>query len=496
MRLRLLLAAGVCTSLLAGCGGEADDEATASATPTATRAPASALPDIDVCGRNAVSDATVEAARQAATTRRAGDFDTGFGDRGSTRLSFGTAYAEANDVAVAPDGGLVLAGFSSGDDDQDPTQHVAVARLLADGTPDPAFGDGGRATTVACAGYSNATSVVVQPDGKVVVAGSVQPAPGDIDSVFLLVRYNSDGSLDTSFGDDGLVMSSALSPAYATELLLQPDGKLLFGGSGTTDRSSTNSSDMLVERYLANGERDTAFAGGSGRVEISLTDDAGIARPDFLDGLALQPDGKVLAAGTTTGEINEEGESVVVRLLDDGQLDTTFGDGGVARVETGPFERFTGVSVQSDGSVVAAGLTFNDERTVQRMLLVRFDATGVLDPAFGDGGVVTNKAAPQSEATDVTVDAGDRIVVVGHGVDDSNESGKSWLVVRHLPNGELDESFGDGGVVRSGIGKHANAVALQDDGIVVAGCDCPELPSFRGGFESQSSFVVARLTSE
>ncbi len=439
-----------------------------------------------------VLDLLVEDGLAEPPASRAGDVDPSFGDRGMTSLPFGTAYAEANDVAVGPDGTVVLAGFSSGDDDQNPTTHVAVARLLADGTPDPAFDEDGRVVTAVGEGYATADSVVVQPDGKVVVGGSVQPTPGDLDSDFLIVRYNPDGSLDTSFGGDGLVMSSYRSPAYATELVLQPDGKLLVGGSGTNDRSSTNSSHMLIERYLANGELDPSF-GGSGRVEIGLTDDNQVSRPDYLDGLALQPDGKILAAGTTAGETAEQDESVVVRVLDDGGLDTTFGEEGAARVDTGPFERLTGVTMQSDGSVVAVGSSYNERRTVQRMLVVRYDSAGELDPTFGEGGIVITEAAPQSQAEDVTVDADDRILVVGYGVQNSNGDGKSWLVVRYAPDGAQDTSFGDGGVVRTPVGAHANAVALQEEGIVVAGCDCPFPASGRGGFESQSSFVVARF---
>jgi uncharacterized delta-60 repeat protein len=210
--------------------------------------------------------------------------------------------------------------------------------------------------------------------------------------------------------------------------------------------------------------------------------------------LLVQPDGAVVVAGASdVREGPSDSRSTLVRLLADGSADPSFGQDGVATVETGFFETLTGVALQSDGSIVAAGYNSNDERTVRRVLVVRFDPAGALDPTFGDDGVVITEAAPQSEAADVTVDAADRVLVVGHGLDDANENGKSWVVLRRLPDGAPDTSFGDGGVVRTAVGKRANAVAVSADDVVVAGCDCPFPASYRGGFESQSSFVVVRL---
>lgn len=436
-----------------------------------------------------VLDLLVEDGLAEPPAGRPGDFDLGFGDEGSTRLAFGTAYAEATDVVVAPDGGLVLAGFSSGDDDQDPTQHVAVARLLADGEPDPAFGDDGRVTTVTGAS-SRATAVVVQPDGKIVVGGVVQPVAGEIDSEdYLLVRYNTDGSLDPTFGEAGVVTQSFRGPGYLSDLVLQEDGGILAGGNALVDRDSFNTSDIVIARFLPDGTLDADF-GGSGTAQTNVQ-----GGPDDAAAMVVQPDGAIVVAGTSAPPdgSNEDSEITLVRYLADGTQDPSFGDGGITRSETGFFETLTGVSLQSDGSIVAAGRNLNDERTVRRMLVARYSPAGELDPTFGEGGVVITEAAPQSEAADITVDADDRVLVVGHGVDNSNEDGKSWLVVRYLPDGAQDETFGDAGVVRTPIGKYANAVALQEDGIVVAGCDCPFVTSFRGGFESHSSFVVARL---
>ncbi len=433
-----------------------------------------------------VLDLAVESGLAQPPPSRPGDFDPTFGDRGARAIAFGSAYAEAQDVAVGPGGTVLLAGRSSGDDDQDPTAHVAVARLLADGTPDPSFSGDGRVTTVVGA-TSGAEAVVVQPDGKVVVGGTVQPVAGDLDTDYLLIRYTADGALDPTFGRGGIVTSSFRGPAYLTDLVLQSDGRLVAGGSALVDRA-TIAGDLVLVRYLPNGAPDTAF-GVDGRSELDVR-----GGPDQLGALALQPDGAILAAGASDVPAGaSESQVTVARFRPDGSVDRAFGQDGVARTETGPFESLQGIALQSDGSIVVAGSNDDPGRTVRRMLLVRYDPTGDLDPTFGSGGIVITQAAPQSEAADVAVDLQDRLVVVGRGVDDANESGKSWLVVRHLPDGARDPSFGEGGVVRSAIGKSANAVAVRGGDILVAGCDCPFPPSSRGGFESRSSFVVARF---
>ena len=421
-----------------------------------------------------------------------GDVDLAFGDRGARSVSFGSGYAEATDVAIDPaDGAVVLAGVSTGEADNDPRGDFAVARLGADGAPDATFGVDGRVRTP-IGTFAQANAVVVQDDGKVVVAGHVTPELGSLDADFALVRYHRDGSLDTTFGGDGIVTQSFRTPAYATELALEPGGGLLVAGVASNDRDSFNTSDFVVARYLPDGTLDTSFGGG-GTVETDVR-----GGPDFLDALVVLPDGSVVVGGSSDQpdpQAPSETQVALVRYLPDGTPDASFGEGGVALAETGPFEELTGVAVQADGSLVAAGSNTNAERTQTRILVVRFTSAGVLDTTFGAGGVVTTAAAGQSEATDVVVDGDDRVVVVGRAVDDTNGSGKSWLVVRYLPGGELDDAFGRDGVVRTALGRTANGVALQGGDIVVAGCDCPFPAYGRGGIESSSSFVVARFRS-
>jgi uncharacterized delta-60 repeat protein len=437
-----------------------------------------------------VLDLLVEDGLAEPPAAQAGDFDLSFGDRGSTKVAFGSGYAQANDVAAVPGGGIVLAGFSSGDADNEPSGHFAVARLNAQGALDPAFGEDGLVTTP-IATFSAANAVVVQRDGKIVAAGHTNPELGVIDTDFALVRYNPDGSLDATFGGDGIVTTSFRGPAYLTELALAPDGGILAAGHTLTDRDSFNSSDFVLVRYLEDGTLDPEFGGGG----VAVTDVRG--GPDVLDAMVLQDDGTIVVGGSSdVAEGASNSEITLVRHLADGALDRSFGDVGIARSETGPFERLTGVALQSDGSLVAAGSNMNDERSAFRILVVRYTPDGVLDAAFGDGGVAVTDAMPQSEAGDVTVDADDRIAVAGWGSDDTRSGEKVWILARYLPDGELDEAFDDDGMVRSAVGRSANAIAVQDGEIVVAGCDCPFAAYGRGGVESHSSFVVARFRGQ
>ncbi len=433
-----------------------------------------------------VLDLLVEDAFAQPPAARPGDFDLTFGDAGTTSVSFGDGYAEAHDVAVDRDGSIALAGRAS--------RAFTVVRLKPDGTPEPAFDGDGKVTTP-IGTFALANSVVVQDDGKVVAAGHTNPTAGSLDADFALARYNLDGSLDTTFGDGGIVTTSFPGAAYVTELVLQPDGALVAAGTSSPETNGPIQSDFALARYLPDGRLDPAF-GERGQVVSDLR-----SSPDFLDALVLQPDGKLVAGGTSE-QADPDAPSdlalALVRYRADGTLDTSFGAGAKTFTDTGGrFETLSALALQSDGSLVGAGEYVTPDGTKRQVLVVRHDAAGKLDTTFGDDGVVVTSPAPQSEASGVTVDGDDRIVVVGPGVDGGAHEGKSWVVVRYLPDGALDESFGEDGVVRSDIGRLVNAVEMQRDGrIVAAGCDCPSQSYYRGGFESKSSFVVARFLSE
>ena len=414
----------------------------------------------------------------------AGELDQGFGRNGVAQSRVGPGYSAAQDVALDGAGRIVVAGQWS--------LSFGLARLLPDGRHDPAFGGDGTVSTSFGVG-ARANAVVVQPDGKVVAAGHANPTQGSTDADIALARYNTDGSLDTSFGSGGRVTTSfPNASAYASALLLQPDGRLVAVGEAFPPDAVD--SDVALVRYLPDGRLDTSF-GGDGVV----TTDAG--GPDVASSVMAGPDGTLLV-GATSGQPDPSAPATstwtLLRYRADGSLDPAFGGGdGVADSDLSPrFERLTSLTTQPDGRIVAAG-HINPDGQSEQVAVARYLSDGRLDTTFGGGdGVVATQAARLSEGEDIAVQADGRIVVAGRAADDDLDGDPDWewLLLRYEPDGALDASFGRAGVVRTPAGEQANAMVLAPDGaIVVAGCDCP-LPAFvRGGFETESSMVVARF---
>ena len=276
-----------------------------------------------------------------------GQLDPTFGGTGRVTVDFGGLGAEAHGIAVQPDGRLVIAGSSVGSDFD---YSFAVARLNADGSLDTTFGSGGLVLTSLGPGTDVARDVAVQTDGKIVVGGwgAAGSWAGWSSLDFALARYNPDGSLDPSFGAGGIVttgMGTAQDWIYG--LALQPDGRIVAGGATVVSGSAR----FAVARYLPDGSLDAAFDGdGTVVTAVGPWDDG-------LYDVAVQPDGGIVAAGSTlTGSGYD---MALVRYRTDGRLDTSFGCGGVVTIAFGDSDDHgRGVAVQSDGKVVATGATY------------------------------------------------------------------------------------------------------------------------------------------
>ncbi len=255
-----------------------------------------------------------------------GSLDTSFGTSGKVTTDFGTTTDSAFALVLQPDGKIVAAGGTF------------MARYNADGSLDAGFGTGGKVTT---AGFG-AVALILQADGKLVAAGDLF-APATNDN-FGLARYNPDGSLDTSFGTGGEVLTDFGGEEFANALVLQPDGKLVAAG--------TTGSDFALARYNADGSLDTSFGSG-GKV---TTAGFGSARA-----LVLQPDGKLVAAGDGFPPLATSDDFGLVRYNSDGSLDTSFGTAGKILTDFGGTnEAATSLVLQPDGKLVAAGSSNGD----------------------------------------------------------------------------------------------------------------------------------------
>jgi uncharacterized delta-60 repeat protein len=321
---------------------------------------------------------------------------------GSTTTRFGNNSAtSATAIALQADGKILVAGTTSiTAPAADAT--FAVARYNPDLTLDSSFGTSGLVTTDFTSGVDGANSIVVQPDGKIVVTGT---ASGNTSQV-AVARYNPDGSLDSSFGTGGKVTTLVGSGATATAVALLSDGRIVVQG----DAFSAGHQDVALVRYSANGSLDPSF-GTSGTVISDLG-----AASAF--GLVVQADGKLVIAGSTASASSSNFDFLVARYNANGSLDPSFGTNGQATADFGGPDNAHGVALQADGKIVVAGTAFGVGSNLfggdSNFAVARFNTDGSLDTGFGTGGkVTTNFGFSLDAANGVTVQKDGKIVVVG-----------------------------------------------------------------------------------
>ena len=358
------------------------------------------------------------------------------------------------------------------------------------GRLDATFGNAGMVTTNA-SGASQAQALLLQSDGKLVAVGSNAVRTSSVQREFALARYASSGSLDATFGTGGVVLtdfpnglSSIRDDASANAAVLQPDGKIVVGGTATitvtgAGGSTSQQQDLALARYNTNGTLDTTF-GSDGRVAID-----GASAFASIAGMALQTDGKIVVAD------GSEQDFSLVRFTSTGVLDTTFGSGGfVSTTFNGGAlstnDNSVAVAVQPDGKILAAGsATYStaSQSYASRMAVARYTSTGALDSTFGSGGeaessfdttdgVHVHTASPV--ATSLVVQPDGRIVLAGAVEDDPSYR---FGLARYNANGTPDTAFGTGGRVESNFFDTQQvglALVLQPDGklVLAGGSDC------------------------
>jgi len=263
--------------------------------------------------------------------------DASFDTDGKVTTAIGSGEDRANGVAIQSDGKIVVAGYRIINDNYD----FAVVRYNTDGTPDASFDTDGKVTTAIGSGNDFAYGVAIQSDGKIVVAGrSLNGATYD----FAVVRYNTDGSLDTTFDTDGKVTTDiGSSHDFAYGVAIQSDGKIVVAGYSII----SGNYDVAVVRYNTDGSPDTGFD-----TDGKVTTD--ISSSDYANGVAIQSDGKIVVAGHSSNGVNFD--FAVVRYNTNGSLDTTFDTDGKVTTAIGSGEdQANGVAIQSDGKIVVAG---------------------------------------------------------------------------------------------------------------------------------------------
>ena len=378
--------------------------------------------------------------------------DPTFGSGGRVTTFFGGDGLNGDDaysIAVQTDGKLVVAGITTNLDD---TTDFGLARYNSNGTLDANFGTGGKVKTN-FANFDGARAVAIQSDGKIVVAGYtlVNFSPD-----FALARYNSNGTLDATFGVGGKVITELGGPAMALSVAVQSDGKIVTAGFAHLVNGDF---DFALARYNTNGTLDTAF--GTGGKKTTTFGAPSVAQGNAV---AIQGDGRIVVAGLTI--VNNIANFAVARYNPNGTLDITFGTGGRAVTDFSADDRAFAVALQADGKIVAEGMTGND------FALARYNTNGTLDTTFGTSGkVITDFAGSNDIGLGVAVRPDGKLVAVGR----TFASGRTAVAVaRYNGNGTLDPTFGTGGKATTNfagsLGDQAFSVAIQPDGkAVVAG---------------------------
>ena len=357
-----------------------------------------------------------------------------------------------NAVAVQADGKIVVAGDSTSGG----TFDFALSRYNADGSLDTSFSGDGRQTTDFGEGES-AYAVAIQVNGKIVAAGVTHSATG---SAFALARYNADGSLDPSFSGDGKQTTELGGGAELAGLTSQTDGKIVVAGD-----TGGGGADFAIARYNTDGSLDSSFS-GDGKQTTDFYGDH-----DYAFGIAIEPDGKLVAAGYTGDPAAQKDYFAVARYKTDGSLDPSFSGDGKQTTDFGAqYQAAYGVAIQSDGRIVATGESSSDG-----FALARYNTDGSLDPSFAGGGTQTTSLGAcipfigcySSTARGVAIQPGGAIVAAGY----VSTPSSGFALARYGANGSLDASFSGDGEQTTGFGDAsagAYGVALQPDAKIVA----------------------------
>jgi uncharacterized delta-60 repeat protein len=367
-----------------------------------------------------------------------GDLDPSFGGTGFVYLrpqgilSNGPATA----AALQPDGKIVVALFMAGQ------KRFIMVRLNTDGSFDSSFGDNDVAPS------DSAAAMALQQDGKIVLAGTVEYIGTTEKPDFVLSRYHTDGSPDTSFGTGGRVKTDFLGRQdSASAIIIQPDQKIVVAGVAFTGDTSTGKegSSFAMARYNTDGTLDTSFGSG-GKVTTNFPDRFSLAHD-----IIFQPDWKLVVAGKTlskTPSVTQD-DFALARYNTDGTLDTSFGTGGRVTKDVTTTDDAYALALQQDGQLLVGGTTGhdNDPASQNDAALLRYHTDGTLDTSFGSNGITKLDSSDRNDRVEkVLVQSDGKIIAACDGVDIYKVHISVWMLARYKPDGTLDTSFGNSGI--------------------------------------------------
>ncbi|HEY9116152.1 MAG TPA: T9SS type A sorting domain-containing protein [Bacteroidales bacterium] len=411
-------------------------------------------------------------------------------DPGSLDLTFATngkyTYDNGfNDLftctAIQDDQKIIAAGISY---DAVYNASTNVFRFMPDGSIDTDFATNG-IFNFSLNNEANIFSCAIRPNGKIVLVGSTTDY---VDYRILIIQLNSDGTLDNSFGDNGVVVQKiSILEGYFEDhglaMTLQNDGKILVAGRSL---NSDYFFSPVVVRFTVNGTLDTSF-GTNGVASITVD-----GSDNDFDCITLQDDGKIVVAGHYELGLQYFG-MLVARFNSNGTLDPTFANSGVFIESFGNVDdEGFGVAINSEGKIIVTGFSATASFTYS-MLLMQLTSSGVLDVSFGNGGTVYSNLADYNVGAAITIQEDDKIIIAG-GTGALPPGGDSEMAVwRYNPDGTLDDTFGDEGISFIQFDAsydEALAMALQIDGYIVI------VGKARDVQNQNLDFAMARLVND
>jgi uncharacterized delta-60 repeat protein len=367
---------------------------------------------------------------------------------------------------------------------------VAQPASAAPGAVDVTFGGGGSLWTNLGGTYDWAYATVVQPDGRILAAG-VSNAGGTYD--FALARYTTTHSLDPTFGNGGVALTDfGKSYDWAYAMALQSDGKIVVAGVS----DATGSKDFALARFHPNGVLDEGFGRGG-----LVTQGMRSLTADVIRGIAIQPDGKIVAGGSSYEDVVTVGPNsdfLVARYLPDGSNDLSFGIGGLMSTDFGrsTFDQPHALVLQRDGKVVLGGYTNDGDGPgvlfgADQLALARYTPGGMLDPTFGQGGRVVLDGGSLDERILSLAIAPDGGLLAGGYV--NGEKRSDLLLAKFRPDGSMVPGFGTNGKGLSIIdlgtySERVSSLVVQPNGGIVAGGQT--------AVAHNADFAVFRYTAE
>ena len=400
-----------------------------------------------------------------------GDLDLSFGTNGINYVGVPTYENYIRDLAIQDDDKIVVVGFIN-------SNHFLIGRFNANGSTDNSFGDNGEIFfEFPNNNFAHSKTVGIQSDGKIIVGGPSGATPTE---KFTLVRFDSNGVLDQTFGQDGIVLTNTNNMSYfARDLVIQPDDKIIMTGSSM----HSNYSHATIVKYMVDGELDPTFA-DQGILDLDLGSES------ECHSVKLQSDTKIVAIVYTSIADDEIG---VIRVNTDGSMDSDFGTDGIVMtnlsLDPDDYVVANSLAIQSDGKIVIGGYIGNSDPQVNDdFFLVRYAANGILDSTFGNNGIVFTDVNTDSKdrLQDILIQSDGKILVTGR-----SQSGSEYdfAMVRYNADGSLDPSFGNQGVALSDFyDDYGYSLGIQSNKKIILG-------GFVSFPDNSTAFSVARYFS-